>query len=69
MPQVEPSLLITRREAARLLAVSERHLVNLERRGVFKPVRLGAAIRYSRNDLAALLAKLGEQSGDPRRPR
>jgi hypothetical protein len=45
-PEPEPPLLVTRKEAARLLAVTERHLQNLERDGLFKPVRLGASVRY-----------------------
>ncbi|BBO32515.1 helix-turn-helix transcriptional regulator [Lacipirellula parvula] len=56
----DPTLLITRREAARLLAVTERHLQNLERDGLFKPVRLGTAVRYRRCDVEATIAKLAE---------
>jgi predicted DNA-binding transcriptional regulator AlpA len=69
MPQVDPSLLITRREAARLMSVSQRHLYNLERAGWFTPIRLGHAIRYSRADIAAAITRLAEQAGRPRRPK
>jgi hypothetical protein len=41
----EPPLLIMRKEA-RVLAVTERHWQNLERDGLFKPLRLGACVRY-----------------------
>ncbi|WP_152098916.1 helix-turn-helix domain-containing protein [Lacipirellula parvula] len=59
-PEPEPPILVTRREAARLLAVTERHLQNLDRAGVFKPVRLGTAVRYRRCDIEATIAKLAE---------
>ena len=57
-PEPEPPILITRREAARLLAVTERHLQNLERDGLFKPVRLGTAVRYRRDAIEAKLREL-----------
>ncbi len=57
-PEPEPPLLVTRREAARLLAVTERHLQNLERDGVFPVVRLGASVRYRRADIDAVIAWL-----------
>lgn len=33
-----------------MLGVTERQLQNLERDGVFRPVRLGACVRYQRRD-------------------
>jgi excisionase family DNA binding protein len=62
-PEPEPPLLVTRREAARLLAVTERHLQNLERDGLFKPVRLGTAVRYRRCDVDELLKRLADEGG------
>jgi excisionase family DNA binding protein len=59
-PESEPSILITRREAARLMAVTERQLQNLEKQGVFPVVRLGTAVRYRRSDIDAVVAKLAE---------
>lgn len=59
-PEPEKPILITRREAARLMAVTERHLQRLERDGVFPVVRLGAAVRYRRADIEAVIAKLAE---------
>jgi hypothetical protein len=56
----EPTLLLTREQVARLLIISERGLVNLEARGIFKPLRLGAAVRYRRCDVEAKLAELAE---------
>jgi excisionase family DNA binding protein len=63
-PEPEPPILITRREAARLMSVTERHLQNLERDGVFKPVRLGASVRYRRAEVDAVIARLA--NGDAR---
>ena len=51
---------VTRREAARLLGVTERHLQNLERKGLFKPVRLGGCVRYRRSDIDELLKRLAD---------
>jgi excisionase family DNA binding protein len=62
-PDAEPPLLVTRKEAARLLAVTERHLQNLERDGLFKPVRLGASVRYRRSDIDEVLRRLADGGG------
>lgn len=62
-PEPEKPILVTRREAARLLSVTERHLQNLEKQGVFKPVRLGVSVRYKRTDIDAAIAKLAEGDG------
>jgi len=59
-PEPEKPILITRREAARLMAVTERHLQNLEKQGVFPVVRLGTAVRYKRSDIDAVIARLAE---------
>lgn len=57
-PDAEPPLLITHKETAKLLAVTERHLQNLERDGLFKPAMLGATVRYRRSDIVELLKQL-----------
>jgi excisionase family DNA binding protein len=54
---VEP-LLVPAREAARLLAVSERTLWGLTRRGEVPCVRIGRAVRYDPRDLAAYVERL-----------
>lgn len=46
-PKVEP-LLIDRETAAKLLGCSLRHVINLERTGKLRPIRLGAAVRHSK---------------------
>jgi excisionase family DNA binding protein len=55
-PVVTP-LLFTRREAARMLAISERTLWTLTCRGELAAVRIGRAVRYSLEDLRAFCDK------------
>lgn len=57
---LEPTLLVTRKEAARLLAVSESHLKDLTREGVFPAVRLGASLRYQRRDIEETIRRLAD---------
>lgn len=57
----EPPILITRREAARLMSVTERHLQRLEREGVFRVVRLGASVRYQRADIDEAIRRLADE--------
>lgn len=57
-PDPEPALLLTRREASRLLGVSESHLKDLTREGVFRVVRLGTSVRYQRRDLEETIRRL-----------
>lgn len=47
--------LLTAQEAADLLQVTIRTLQRLESDGVLKPIRIGRAVRYSRDDLAAFI--------------
>ncbi|HEX5104211.1 MAG TPA: helix-turn-helix domain-containing protein [Pirellulaceae bacterium] len=55
-----PKLLLTQREAADALGVSERTLFSLTSpRGPIPAVRMGKSVRYS---LAALQAWIGEQT-------
>jgi excisionase family DNA binding protein len=48
-----PALLLTAREAAQALAISERTLWTLTARGEITCIRIGRAVRYSAADLAA----------------
>ena len=47
--------LVTRKQAAAFLAVSERTIANLQASGELRPVRIGRAVRYSLRDLEALI--------------
>jgi excisionase family DNA binding protein len=57
-PPAEPPLLISRKEAARLLGLTVRSLYTLERQGAFTPVRVGRSLRYRRADLDAAIERL-----------
>ena len=46
-------ILITEREAAKVLCISPRKLWDLRQQGDVPHIRLGRAVRYSRRDLAA----------------
>lgn len=43
-------------------AVTGRHFQNLEREGLFKPVRLGASVRYLRRNFDDLWKRLADES-------
>jgi excisionase family DNA binding protein len=49
--QAETPYLLTPEQAARALAISERHLRNLQERGAVTAVRLGRAVRYHRDEV------------------
>jgi excisionase family DNA binding protein len=52
MPSVtQPDLLLRPRDAARSLAISERTLWELTRRGAIPCIRVGRAVRYDPRDL------------------
>ena len=59
----EPVLMISRRELARLLGVTERHVQNLDKEGVFRPVKLGASTRYVRAEVEETIRRLADESG------
>jgi predicted DNA-binding transcriptional regulator AlpA len=59
----KPPLMISRRELARLLGVTERHVQNLDRRGVFRPLRLGASVRYVRAEVEETISRLADEGG------
>jgi excisionase family DNA binding protein len=50
-------LLLTPREAAQALAISERHLWGLTKAGTIKAIRLGRAVRYRADSLAQFAAE------------
>lgn len=60
-PEPEPTLVVTRREAARLLCVNERTLQRREADGTLRPLRIGGCVRYKRSDIDDLLRRLAEE--------
>ncbi len=56
-------LLMTERDAAKLLAVSPRTLFNWRKRGMIKAVRLGASVRYEVEDLMAFVNSMRVDHG------
>lgn len=50
-----PVLLLTAREAAKALAVSERTLFNLTKAGRLPAVRIGTSVRYRPADLQSFI--------------
>lgn len=67
MPKTEPTspLLLTRREVAKLLCVSEGTIVNLEKCGTLTPVRLRGAVRHRRADIEAAIDQLAAAPTTP----
>jgi excisionase family DNA binding protein len=57
-------VLLTSKEVARLLAISERAVFSLAKSGQLPKVRFGAAVRYRRSDVLALVDRLAEASND-----
>ena len=55
-----PQLLLSAREAAEALAISERTLWSLTKRGEVRCVRIGRSVRYSPDDLADFIARSKE---------
>ncbi len=49
-------LLVTPREAARMLSISARTLWTLRKQGRIRSIRIGAAVRYAVADLEAFVA-------------
>jgi excisionase family DNA binding protein len=54
----EHRLLVSPREAARVLAISERTLWQLTHDGAVRCVRIGRAVRYDPRDLAEYISRL-----------
>ncbi len=59
-PEVTP-LLVSHREAARMLSVCERTLFALTKSGDIPAVRIGRAVRYSVDDLRAWIKQASEK--------
>jgi excisionase family DNA binding protein len=56
-----PKLLVSAREAARLLSLSERTLYSLTKAGQFPVVRVGRSVRYRVADLQAWIERMAEK--------
>ena len=55
--------LLRPRDAAKLLAISERHLWGMSKTGLIPIVRLGRATRYAQADLEAFIERQKSQEG------
>jgi len=58
LPEASRRLLLTAREAAGALAISERMLWTLTDSGAIRSVRIGRAVRYALTDLHDYIARL-----------
>jgi len=56
-----PRLLLSPREAAKALAVCEKTLWSLTKRGEIPAVRIGRAVRYSMDELQAWVRRASEK--------
>ncbi len=54
---IPPALLLKARDAAKALAISERSLWELTRRGEIPRLKIGASVRYDLRDLQAWIEK------------
>jgi excisionase family DNA binding protein len=73
-PEPDKPLLLTAREAAKALRISERKLWQMTKDGKVRCIRLGRAVRYAWSDLLGLVDRLKSGSaphdqadGDPGR--
>ncbi len=63
--RAQQALLLKPRDAAAALAVSERQLFDLTRRGLVRAVRIGRSVRYDPRDLISYIDSLKEGSKEP----
>lgn len=64
-PKLADALLLSARDAARQLAISEKTLWSLSKAGSIPVVRIGRNVRYARADLLAFIdASKGGQHGN-----
>lgn len=63
-PQEQP-ILISEREAARLLGVSDRTVWQMRKDGKIKAVKIGAAVRYARSELDRFISDQMSQGSAP----
>lgn len=54
---IPPQLLLTSKQAAKALQLSERTLWELTRRGEIKRLKINSSVRYDLKDLQAFIAK------------
>lgn len=52
-----PKLLLTSREAAKALSISERTLWGLANQGILRSIRIGRSVRYSLDELREFIAQ------------
>ncbi|MDP8943092.1 MAG: helix-turn-helix domain-containing protein [Actinomycetota bacterium] len=73
-PPDSPPSLLTTREVARVLAISEPSVRRLAREGALPRVRIGSSVRFRRRDVAELVGRglepkeRGEPAGGPAHP-
>jgi excisionase family DNA binding protein len=60
---IQKPLLLTPRDAAKLLAIGERTLWGLTQSGEIRAVRVGRLVRYSLTELEAWVARRTQQTG------
>lgn len=63
--QKEQPILITEKEAARLLGVSDRTIWQLRKDGRLRGVKIGAAVRYARSELDRFISEQMSQNSAP----
>jgi excisionase family DNA binding protein len=56
-------VLLTRKEVARMLAVTERHIQNMDKAGLFRPIKIGECVRYRRSDVEETIRRLADGDG------
>jgi len=61
-----PMLLLTPRDVAAAMGISEKHLSNLTKAGAITCVRLGRSVRYSVAALEEWIAKQASAKGEPK---
>ncbi|QDT29390.1 helix-turn-helix domain-containing protein [Gimesia panareensis] len=61
----EPTGLITEREAAQLLGVCERTVWKLRNENKIRCVKIGAAVRYTREEISRFIEAQMNQSASP----
>ena len=59
-----PRLLLTPRDAAAAMGISEKHLWNLTKAGAIKSIRLGRSVRYSVAALEESIARQQASNGN-----
>jgi excisionase family DNA binding protein len=55
-------ILLSREQVAKLLGISESHVKQMERRGVFPAVRLGVTVKYGKADILEVIDHLADEA-------